>query len=398
MPNDVLSKPPREIYDPFAREMHVDPYGAYRILRDELPLYYNAERDFYALSRSEDVQAASRDWEAFSSSGGVDPDAANFTFGAGEGSFIDMDPPRHDLLRRLVREPFTPRGIERLATTVSDELELLLPCFRAKGGGDWSQELAIPLSVAVTSRLLGLPRDDQPQLIDWSQRSIAREPDTSEIPAAAIGAARELQQYFASYLEGRQKSHSGGLLEVIASDQTAVNSLSTEASAGLMLSLFVASTQTTAGFLAMSLLVLAEHPDSQRFLVDNSAHIPRAIEELLRFESPVQNSSRIATREVAFHNETIPSRARVLLLYGAANRDDRRFARPDEFDLFRAPRRHLAFGEGIHFCLGAPLARLEGRVVLQWILTEAPSYRIAGEPERLWSHTTRTFSSLPIEF
>jgi cytochrome P450 len=377
-------------YDPLVQDDH---YAAYRALRRDFPVYRNEERGFWALSRFEDVQRAAREWRCWSSAEGVNlDDTLSLT---GPGNFIAADPPDHDRLRRVVRERFTPATIAAMEPAVRDDVRATLEAANRAGGLDAAATLAWAIPVRTISRLLGLPLEDEPVLRSGLRAAIARERGSDRLPATARRAAESLRTYFADHVERRRRDGGDDLLaDVVASERS--GALTADEIPGLCLLLYIAGTETVADFIGNALVALAEHPAQRALLAAEPQRAAAAVEELLRFESPVQYQVRTATAETELHGVAIPAGSAVALLWGAANRDERRWERPDELDLSREPRRHLAFGEGIHHCLGAPLARLQGRVVLEETLRAMPGYRLAGEPERITTHNTRGVARLPI--
>lgn len=379
------------VYDPFSVEMHENPYPTYQILRDHAPVYHNVERDFYALSRFEDVQAAARDWKTFSSADGVDLDDAGRLLGL--NSFLDMDPPPHDELRKIVRDHFAPRNIKALEPLVREHVTALIDQLAVRGHGDLARELAWPLPLRVICEMLGLPREDHPQLERWFRSLVYRDLQ-AELPHESLKTAATMRSYFEAMADERHKHPRSDMLATIAAAE-AEGRLSRRQLGDTCFLLFIAAYETTASLISNSLLLLAQHPDQRAALAGDHARIPDAIEELLRYESPLQFLARATTRDVHLHGRGIPQGARVLLLFGAANRDERRFPNPDQLDLGRPPTRNLAFGEGIHHCLGAPLARLEERVMLEELLTRFPTYTVVGPTRRHHLLTSWGLESLP---
>ena len=377
-------------FDPLA---HDDPYAAYRELRDHAPVYRNEERAFWALSRFEDVQRAAREWRRLSSADGVNLDDTLSLTGA--GNFIAADPPDHDRLRRVVRDRFTPATVAAMEPAIRDDVRRTLAAAVGEGGFDAAAALAWALPVRTISRLLGLPVEDEPMLGEALRAVIRREAEAARLPPAARGAAERLRAYFLTHVARRREAPADDLLgDVVAAE--ARGELREEEIPGLCILLYIAGTETVADFVGNALVALVEHPDQRALLAAEPALAPRAVEELLRFESPVQYQVRTATAALEFHGVTVPAGGRVALLWAAANRDERRWERPDDLDLTREPKRNLAFGEGIHHCLGAPLARLQGRIVLEEMLRAMPCYRLAGPVERVATHNTRGVARLPI--
>jgi cytochrome P450 len=383
------------LYDPFAELGIEDPYPLYARLRDEAPAYHNPDRDFWALSRFDDVQAAARDWETFSSEPCVDPDYVGVRLRL--NSFLDLDPPMHDLLRRIVKAHFTPNAIKEMEVTTGAVADELVDDFLSAGETDLARDFAWGLPLRVTMALLGLPVEDFPFLRDtferlWEDNRLWIEPGPDA--PSRIAAAR-IHDYFAAVVRERERRPAGDVLSTIAKARSR-DDLGLDVLAELAIVLYIAGYETTANLLSNSLLHLAEHPGQRAWLVANPDRLADAVEELLRFDAPVQVLARNTTKPLQLHGESLPAGARVLLLWGAANRDPRRYDDPDRLELGRPVLRHLSFGNGIHHCLGAPLARQEARVAFAKLLAAAPEYAIAGPVVRNTNMvSTRGIVSLP---
>jgi cytochrome P450 len=255
--------------------------------------------------------------------------------------------------------------------------------------------LAWPLPVATVCDVIGFPVEDAAQLQAWVAAAIHRLPGEGRSPSSAWEAVCEMHDYFVEIATDRRRRPRDDLLSSIATGKAGGSRLSSEI-VGLCTLLSVAGTETTFSLIGNAVWLLASHPEQRRRLVEDPSTIPAALEEVLRFESPVQYLGRVTTRDVELHGTTIPAGKRVALIFGAANRDDRRWESPDTFDVARPPKRNLAFGEGIHHCLGAPLARLEGRVVLEELVGSMPEFSLDGPAQRTKTYTTRGFDTLPI--
>jgi cytochrome P450 len=382
------------VYDPFSSATQDDPYESYAALLETAPVFHNAERGFFALSRFDDVQAAFRHWRAFSSSGGVTVDELLAITGP---SLLTTDPPRHEALRDVIRHVFRPGEIARLELTVTRVVDNLLADVEPGSEVDVVAVLARRLPVLVICELLGFPATDAPTLKRWGDAILERMPDDDSTPQGARDAASSMRTYFEEQIADRRRRGGDGedLVSVLVRGRIDGEQLTEEELVGHCFLLFIAGNATTSALIGNGTLVLALHPDERARLVVDPALGGRAVEELLRFESPVQNMGRTTTRDIGLHGSTIPTGSRVLLLIGAANRDPRVFADPDRLDVGRRIRRHLAFGEGIHHCLGAPLARLEGRVALGELVRRFPAYEVA-EVERFRDVTERSLSRLLI--
>jgi cytochrome P450 len=379
------------VYDPFSFALHDDPYPVYRALRDESPVHHNPERGFWALSRFQDVQAAARDWQTFSSSAGVDLDGFAGSFGA--GNFLELDPPRHDQLRALVQRDFNPKTIARLEPDVRGIAAGLLDDFREQSEVDLAQQFAWPLPIRVTSLVLGLPSSDLDKLEALAHQLLIRTPDSIDLPVQALEASAAMRDYLATILGQRRREPRDDILSRVALAEIDGKNIGDEA-IGLLLILFSAGIDTTACLITNALFHLATLEDVRRRLAADPSSIPQAIEEFLRWEAPVQSIARITTRAVELHRTVIPEGERVSLLYGAANRDEREFDDPDLFDLDRQIRHHLAFGDGIHYCIGGPLARFEARIALELFLEAVSDYEISTGVERVHHHTQRGLTKL----
>jgi cytochrome P450 len=375
-------------YDPFL--FYEDPYPIYRGLRDEAPVYLNPERRLWVLSRFDDVQRAGRDWRTFSSAEGVDIDDSRL----GPGSFLDADPPRHDELRKLLHADFSPAALRRLEPLIAAKVDALVSALLERGSVDLVDELARRLPVSVVCDLLGAPAEDHPQLEAWYAGMLHREPGRPEVTETAERATREMRDYIVAAVTERMAAPRDDLFSTIAAAHSE-GRLTMEEVDGMCRLLLLAGVHTTSSLIANTLMLLEDRPGDRRALGADPARIPTAVEELLRFLAPVQSGARVTTAEVELHGTVIPRGERVLLLWASANRDERRYPDPDTLDLGRTPLRNVAFGEGIHFCLGAPLARLESRIAFEALFTRIPEYEIVGPVERHFTFLERGIARLP---
>jgi cytochrome P450 len=382
------------IYDPFDALTHDDPYPTFERLRNDHPAYYNPELDFWALSRFEDVQSAARDWGSFTSREGVNLDETTDLLGLGD--FVNMDPPRHDVLRNVVHDWFTPKNIAALRGRIQSVTDGLINQLRDKKAADLASALALPLPMHMINEILGLPSDDVVLMENWFKRLMNRTPGERQIPADAWSAKAEIETYLWRYIRRAVQKPRNDVLSRLAESVQSGRMLADEV-IGMCLLLFIAGVHTTSGLISNSLWLLTQHPDQRHLLVEDSGRLPAAIEELLRFESPIQWAGRVATRDIDLHGKTIPRGSRVILILASANRDSSVYPNPDRLDLLRSPRRSLAFGEGIHFCIGAPLARLEGRIALQSLLAVFPNYTLSGPIQRFYTPGERGLARLPVE-
>jgi cytochrome P450 len=380
-------------YDPYSPEVQADPYPFYRWLRDYAPVHSVAERDLWVLSRYDDVQWASREWRTFSTASGTDPDYVGKVVGI--NGFLDMDPPRHDELRKIVRDFFTPAAIAACEFDIIRRADALLESMSSRGEADLATEYAAALPRGVVAGLLGVPSGDLRALTLGVFRCYESSP--FELTEAVRAAADEVHVYCADLLDERARAPRDDVVTALARARTdAAASLDEAVSTCLLI--FTAGYVTTAGLIGGAAHLLAEHPDERAKLAVEPERLPVAVEEFLRIEPPIQALARNTTRDVELHDTVIPAGARVLFLYGSANHDERRFPDPERLDLGRADNRHLAFGEGVHRCLGSSLARLEGRVAIERLLARMPEYVVTGPVQRVSSPVSREIVSLPVAF
>jgi cytochrome P450 len=366
------------------------------MLEDEtLRFYRNDERGFLAITRYDDAVEVLRDWSTFTSSRGVDIDESSYYFG--EGVFLQEDPPLHKQLRTVVHADFSPKSIRSLLQgPITAEAEVLLDRLSDAHQPDFGHELTWRLPTRAMGLLLGLPRGDLEWLMEVELRYQRRIIGQVAVPADAIRASEELHNYFSAVIEERRHQPSEGLLSRIA-NATVDGQPIGDAAIGMSLILFAAAIDTTACLLGNALHLFDAHPDQRRWLSDNLDQVPAAVEEVLRFESPLQVTKRVAASDTVIGGVEIPASTDVYVFYGAANRDSRRFDDPDRFDIRREPKRNLAFAEGIHHCIGAPLARLEANVVLELLLKRMPGYSLLPGSTRFESHMMRGPRTLPVD-
>jgi len=384
-------------YDPFDPAIQAEPYPTYQVLRDDHPVYWSHASHSWVLSRHADVGAALDDPGTFSSASGIYPTPRGIDL---TQLFLPMmimtDPPRHSQLRALVSRAFTPRRIARLEAGVDTLANQLLDDATTGTGCDIVTEVAGPLPAMVIADLLGVPGEDRHQFREWSTALVQARPD--EQPGGpGMSAAAALYSYFGAFLDQRRREPEDDLLSDLVEARVDGQQLSQDELLGFCLLLLVAGHETTSNLISNGTVVLAHHPAARERLVADPTLIPQAVEELLRFDSPVQGLSRTLTRNITLHGMPLAEGDNVLLLYGAANRDERAFPNPDTFDIDRPVDNQLAFGHGIHFCLGAALARLEARIAFTGLLQRIPQWDVdLTNATRLTSGPIRGYASLPI--
>jgi cytochrome P450 len=380
------------IFDPFSAACHDDPYPVYRVLREEQPLYFSEQYGWWALSRYADIQAVARAPQDFSSRGGVDVDLAGVEFGP--GNFLEQDAPDHGRMRGVLRTAFNPKSVAEMGPMIEAEVHELLDGLLAAGEVDLMRDFAWRVPVGVSSRLLGFPASDGPMLRDTLIRWMTSKPGTSELSADTLEATRELREYFDAAIGASLASRATGVIADIA-DAESAGTISREETRGICVLLFVASIETTASLLGSGLQLLHAHHEQQALLRAEPERLPDAIEEIVRYEAPAQHFMRHTTRPLELLGEQLPAGASVLLVYASGNRDATRWEDPDAFDIGRPSKRHLGFGEGVHHCLGAPVARLEGRIAFGAFLDRVGSYELTSPAERVPSHNARVLRTLP---
>jgi cytochrome P450 len=377
-----------------------DPYPTYRRLRDEAPVFEDAERGMWALTRYDDVHAAAGDWETFSTSAsgtGNDLDDTYQLF-LPAGDLAGNDPPIHTRLRTALRAAFSPSALRvRFEPAVRANAVRRIDAFAGTGRADFAADLARPIPGSVMFSWFGFPDEDHPQLLEWFGQMLERDAGRPELPAVALAARDHVRAYVLETARQRQANPSDDLMSFLAAAVDA-GDLETDELLGASLLLFVAGITTTSGLISNSLLHLATFPDQRARLAADPTLLPGAIEELVRYDAPIQALIRATTRDVELHDTVIPSGSRVALVWASANRDERHMTDPDVLDVTRPPQRHLSFGEGIHHCLGAPLARLEARIVFEELLRRIPEYEVAGPVVRIKTPTDRSLESLPVRF
>jgi cytochrome P450 len=385
-------------FDPYAYEVHEDPYPVYARLRAEAPAYRNEELGFWALSRHADVLAGFRDAQVFSSRHGVSLDLDAFHENAhATMSFLALDPPRHDRLRALVSRGFTPRRVAELepkvramAARFADECVALRDC-------DFIRDFAGKLPMDVISEMLGVPDADRAALRSWADLVVHREEGVQSLPAKAAESALRMLHYFTEMIADRKQRPRDDLTCALLAAEIDGDCLSDREIIGFLFLMVIAGNETTTKLLGNALYWLWRNPRERDRLRADPALVPRWVEETLRYDNSTQALARLVAQDVEMHGQKLHEGDRVVLLVGSGNRDERAFADPDRYDLLRDTSASLAFGQGVHFCLGASLARLEGRVALEQVWKRMADYEI--DPAglvRVHSVNVRGFSALPI--
>lgn len=367
-------------YDPWDVELNADPYPMFKRLRDQSPLYYNAEHDFYAVSRFDDVNGVLVDYKTFSSARGVVLEIIKSGMEIPPGVLIFEDPPIHDIHRNLLARAFTPRKINALEPLVRDFTARCLDPLIGEREFDFVKHLGSVMPLRVVSMLFGIPEHFQRLVQEDGDRHVRTERG-KQMTDNTDGVLTD-GQVFAEFIDWRVDHPADDLttelLDAEFEDETGtVRRLRRDELLMFMNVVAVAGAETTTRLIGWTGKLLSEHPDQRSLLAADRSLLPGAIEEIVRYEPPALQAARYVTRDVEFHGQTVPAGSAILGLIGAANRDDRRFGDDAEtFDITRAPRQHLTFGVGAHYCLGNALARIEGRVALDEILNRFPDWEI----------------------
>jgi cytochrome P450 len=386
-------------FDPYDVEINANPYPTFARLREESPLYYNEQYDFYALSRFADVNKALVDHETFSSGRGAIIELIKANIDIPSGALIFEDPPIHTVHRKLLARMFTPRKINALEPKIREFCAQSLDPLVGAGKIDFIKDFGAIMPMRVISALLGIPEDDQEMIRDHGNDQLRTEAG-KPMKAAQDGLVDG--SIFETYIDWRKDNPSDDimtdLLNVEFIDEHGVTRKLTREELLIYINVVAgAGNETTTRLIGWAAKVLAEHPDQRRQLVEDPALIPQAIEELLRFEPPAPHVARYVTRDVELYGQTVPEGSVMMMLIGAAVRDSRQFPPDGEvFDIHREQRQHLAFSVGTHYCLGSALARLEGRIALEEILKRFPEWDVdLGNAELSPTSTVRGWDSMP---
>ena len=388
-------------WDPLNEKYKADPHPIWKRLRDEAPLYYNEELDFYAVSRFADVDAFSRDPKTFCSSHGtvlemITADKSDIEM------MIFMDPPEHTRYRRLVSKAFTPRRMAELEDDIRRLCARLLDEQVGQSSFDYVQDFGARVPAYVIAALLGVPSEDRDMFRGLIDQTFHLDPEKGMYNDISFAAMGKLQDYTASVLTDRRSTPRDDMFTdllhgEIVDDDGETRRLTTEQAVNFALLIGNAGTETVARLLGWAALTLDHNPDQRAELAADPNLIPNTVEELLRYEAPSPVQSRWCTAHYEVHGQAIPAHSKVVMITGSAGRDERAFPDADRFDIHRKLDHHLSFGYGIHFCLGAALARTEGRIALEETFKRFPEWSVnmAGAVP-LYTSTVRGYTKLPI--
>ena len=395
------------VFNPFLPSYLESPYGAYAALRAEEPVHYSAALQAWVLTRYADCAAVLRDHEAFSSNPlhargqlaeALREQRRGFPLGE-TPTVLNSDPPAHGRLRGLVNRAFAPRRVEDLRPRIEEIAGDLLADARPGAPFDVATDFAQPLPIVVIAELLGVPASDRARLKAWSAAIAAATDPLAPAPVldGARRATAELVAYVGAVADERRARPADDLISALIEAEEDGRRLSRDELLAFSILLLLAGHETTTNLIANGTLALAEHPGEASRLRGDRSLLPSAVEELLRYDGPVQGVVRFAAADAEAGGRRIEAGSTLLLLVGAANRDPEQFPGPDALDIGREPNRHLGFGRGVHFCLGAPLARLEAEIAFGRLLDRFGELRLAGEgPRRSGTLVLRGLSSLPL--
>jgi cytochrome P450 len=366
-------------YDPYDVGIAADPWPTYARLREEAPVYYNDRYRFWAISRHSDVESALANWQAFSNSRSDILELVNSEFEMPKGVMMFEDPPVHTMLRGLMGRVFTPRRMAEIEVQIRRFCVSCLDPHVGSDGFDIVAELAAMMPMRVIGMLLGIPESEQVAVRDANDANLRTKPGAPMKVANPDKIADG--SIYADYVEWRAENPSDDLMTVLLNMEfTDENGITRKLHRKEILHYVQvvagAGNETTGRLIGWLAKVLAEHPDQRREVYRDRSLLTRAVDETLRFEPTGPHVARYMTQDVEIHGTTVPAGSAMLLLFGAANRDPRRYTDPDRFDIHRDTISHLTFGKGVHYCLGANLARLEGRVALDELLNRWPDWEI----------------------
>jgi cytochrome P450 len=386
-------------YDPYDVEIDADPYPVFRRLRDEAPLYHNDKYDFYALSRFDDVERGLVDRETYISGRGAILELIKADIEMPPGVILFEDPPIHTMHRSLLSRVFTPKKMNALEPKIREFCAQSLDPLVGAGRFDFIRDLGAQMPMRVIGMLLGIPEQDQEAIRDRTDADLRTKPGQ---PMKYSQKRFVTGEAFAEYVDWRAEHPADDLMTEMLhaefEDETGTTRRLTRDEVLTYVNVVAgAGNETTTRLIGWAGKVLGDHPDQRRELVEDRSLVPNAIEELLRYEPPAPHVARYVSRDVTHYGRTVPEGSVMVFLVGAANRDERRHPDGDHFDIHRDVGQHLTFGYGIHFCLGAALARLEGRIALDEVLQRFPDWEVDADNARLSpTSTVRGWETLPV--
>jgi cytochrome P450 len=405
-PTDVLDTAGSDVYyDPYDFGIDENPYPLWKRMRDEAPLYYNSKYDFYAVTRFDDVDRVSADWPTFSSAKGTLLELIKSGYTLPPGNPLFEDPPAHDVHRSAIAKLFRVRTIAALEPKIREFCVQSLDQFVGAEGFDFITDIGTWVPMRAIGYLLGIPESDQRKIREMIDEGLRLEEGSPNMEHFDPRKQQEKQDaVYREYIEWRQKNPSDDLITELLNAEYEdvdgqVKKLSTEEIVTYVNMLSSAGNETTTRLIGWYGKLLAENPDQRRLVVNDLGLVNNTIEETLRYEAPSPVQSRYVTADAEFHGQTVPAGSVLMMINGSANRDERHYEDPDRYNVQRKIDRHLSFGYGLHFCQGAALARLEGRVVLEEILKRWPEWEVDyANAEQAHTSTVRGWNKLPVKF
>ncbi len=405
-----MSQPPQ--VDLFSPDFKANPYPTYAHLRSEAPIHRVAlpdGRGMWLVTRYEDVSAILRDerfvkdWRNAMTPeqiAGVPPIPE--VMKPLTRNMLDTDPPDHERLRALVSKAFTPRLIERMRPRVQEIADTLLDAVQDKGEMDLIDDYAFPLPIIVIAELLGVSAEDRNKFREWSNAAVSGDTTQEYVEKVLLPHMQAFTDYLRALFEEKRENPKDDLISALVRAEEAGDKLSEDELLAMVFLLLVAGHETTVNLIGNGVLALLQHPDQLQKLTEDPSLIKPAIEELLRYDGPVETSSeRFAREDIRIGETVIPRGEMVLVVLASADHDPERFPNPDALDITRADNKHVAFGKGIHFCMGAPLARMEGQIAINTLLRRMPGLQLKDSPESLsWRPglVLRGLRGLPVKF
>src|SRR5665213_1650743 len=373
-----------------------DPFPAFAWMRSEAPAYFDEASGVWGITRYADIKEISKDPDTFSNAGGIRPDSDALPM------MIDFDAPEHVRRRRLVSEGFTPKRIRESEAGIRSICDAIIDRVCEQGSVDFVTDIAAPLPMIVIGNMLGVAPEDRDALLRWSDDMLKAlgSPDPTAMEGAAL-AAMEYAEYITAVAEQRRRdSQTDDLIGTLVHAEIEGDKLDESSIIYESLLILIGGDETTRHVISGGMYELLTHPDQHALLVAERDRLPLAVEEMLRWVSPIKNMARQTTRDVDLHGMTIAKGQKLLLLYPSANRDERNFAEPERFDITRTPNDHMAFGFGAHFCLGNRLARMELAVMFDRLFERLPDLALAtdAEPPKRAANFVSGYETMPVTF
>ena len=388
-------------FDHYDHALQDDPYPTYARMREEAPLYHNEEQDFWVMSRHADLHQAFRSDDTFSNKMGVslDPSAWNESAYL-VTSFLGMDPPEQTRLRKLVSRGFTPKRVADLEPRIREISDQYLDAAIARGSFDWITDFAGKFPMDVISEMLGVPVADRDEVRRYADLLVIREDGLRDVPPAGFEAAGWLFTYYGDLIADRKAHPSDDLVSALINAEDEGQRMTDQELTAFLFLMVVAGNETTTKLLGNAVANISKNPDQREAVYADPTLIEPWIEETLRYEASSQLLARLTTKDLTIGGVTCPAGSKLMFNIGAANHDHEVFEHAEEFDIHRDKAelaKHIAFGGGRHFCLGANLARLEARIALERLVEKTSSITVNGEPKRFYSANVRGYASLPVE-